>query len=214
MKLLCRALPILFVFSTAVANGQSSWDHYLGNIISDALTTRLTNPRQTGFRVGISNTALDTGMLISGKESQPVVEFVRGYSTERGHNWQLAWSAAEQAETAISQGFHFELMRTRVDSQICPALENAIQSFYLELEAAISGATNSLLHDPEPSQELRVVTTDGTTYPIQVWTGREDITVTADRDVNRSLHAASQTLHSVVSGCSNDAPGKIEEHVF
>ena len=153
-------------------------------------------------------------MLISGKESQPVVEFVRGYSTERGHNWQLAWSAAEQAETAISQGFHFELMRTRVDSQICPALENAIQSFYLELEAAISGATNSLLHDPEPSQELRVVTTDGTTYPIQVWTGREDITVTADRDVNRSLHAASQTLHSVVSGCSNDAPGKIEEHVF
>lgn len=214
MKLLCRALLPILVFATAVAHGQSSWSRYMGNMISDALMMRLTNPRLTSFRVGISNTALDTGMLISGKDSRPVVEFVRGYSSERGHNWQLAWSAAEQAETAVSEGFRFELIRTRVDSQNCPALEDAIEIFYSELETAITGAAISLLRNPEPSQQLRVVTVDGTTYPIQVWTGREGITLTADRDVNKSLHAASQSLHGAVSGCSNDVAGKIEQHVF
>lgn len=186
----------------------------MGEFISDALMMRLTNARLTSFRVGIYNTALDSGILISGKDSQPVAEFVHGYSSERGHNWRLAWTAAKQVENADSEGFRFELLGTRVDSQNCPALEDAIQRFYSELEAAISSATNSLLRSPETSQQLHVVTMDGTTYPIQVWTGREDITVTADRDVNKSLHAASQTLHGVVSRCSNDVTGKIEQHVY
>jgi hypothetical protein len=173
------------------------------------LLTRLSNPKDTNFRVGLVNTAAEFGALISPKQAPPVAEYFRGYSSARGSTWQLSWTARELLES-LADDLKFELIRKSMDSQSCPELEASVARFYAELEYALQSEIS--LTDLPPEIHPERMTLDGTSYAIQIWMGERTLAIYPDRDIDMSLDDASRVLMGIISGCSNALPGTIEEH--
>lgn len=212
MKYLSSALLICSVFFQSCAIGQTSPNQMSGAAIAQALLMSLTNPRGTEFRVGVTNTAAEFGVLLSPKGAEPAVEFLRGYSTERDSGWNLSWTARELLDGA-ARNLTLEVIRTKIISHGCVGLGLAMDRFYSELDAALQ-STISLSEVPQrpASDGIIPVTVDGTSYLIQIWTGERTVIIHPDRDIDEELDNASGALLSLISGCSNTAPGKVEVH--
>lgn len=191
---------------SSIASAQTSLDRRAGRTVSNSFLQQLTNPDGTEYRVGIVNVSAGTGMLLSPEGKLPVVEFIHGHE-----NWLWA-SAAEQLSSSNADYFQFKVIRKAVNLEHCPDLRAVIDTFYSELEEALSAEISLIKLPFKPV--LTEITVDGTFFPIQVWTGENSVTLTPKRDINRDLHRASYNLHRVVSGCSNGIQGVIEDLNF
>lgn len=200
------AAVIIFCLVPLSLIAQPEPPYRLGRIISESFLQRLTNPVNTEYRVGVVNVGASTGMLLSPQDARPEVKFMSG-----NQSWLWA-SAAEQIDSGDSTSIRFEVLSKVIDTTSCVALQDAHDNFYLELNRALSEDITLTSLPTRPA--VGEITVDGTTFPIQIYTGRNHLTIMADRDVNRGLQQASYDLHRIVSGCSNDVDGIIEEHIY
>lgn len=182
--------------------------------MAQRLLMRLANPNGTNYRIGIINTAAEFGALISPQGASPTAESVSGYSSTRGSGWQLSWTARELLE-ASADHVTFEVRRTRVDPQGCPALEEEIERFYGELDSVLREpiSLSALPIPPVFPNGIEEVTLDGTSFIIQIWTNERILAIYPDRDVDRSLDRASGALLGVIGGCVDGLPSTVEEHI-
>src|SRR5690606_32561601 len=97
-----------------------------------------------------------------------------------------------------------------VDAQACPELEDALDRFYTQLEDVLEPSI--LLAELPKKYQPEMITVDGTSYTLQIWTGERTLAIYPDRDVDLELDGGSGALLSVVSRCSNGLPSTIEEH--
>ena len=202
-----RIAAILMVLLVPLAV-HAQWERafFVGRIVSHAFLEKLTNPRGTEYRVGMINSAASTGMLVSPEGARPAVKFMRGNGTP------LWASAALQVDKQQGGAFRFEVINTLVEVNSCPMLEEAHATFYRDLNRVLSEEVPLNVLPVRP--QVDTITVDGTTFPIQIYTGRDFVTIMADRDVDRELHDASYELHLIVSKCSNGVEGAIEEHTY
>lgn len=170
---------------------------------------RLASSKRTEFRVGIINTALEAGVLISPRGALAVAEFFRGYSTDKVSTWNLSWSAREQLDASVDK-LTFEVLRKSIRSRGCSDLRDSLDQFYTELENVLQSSI-SLSQIPQERQ-LQEVIVDGTSYVIQIWTGERVLVIYPDRDIDKELDRVSAELMRVVGRCSNNQPGTIESH--
>ena len=177
--------------------------------MAQSLLTRLSNPKGTDYRVGVVNTAAEFGVLVSPKGASPVVEYFRGYSTARGSERWLSWTATELLDSSPDT-LRFEVIRITIDAQTCPDLEEAVSRFYSELERVLQSQVS--LSDLPPDRHPEFITVDGTSYVLQIWTGEGTLAIHPDRDIDLDMDDASRVLLSTISGCSNGLPSVIEEH--
>jgi hypothetical protein len=99
MRLLVAIAAVVACWSP-ISVAQSTWNQGLGRHVAHDLLMRLTNPRNTDYRVGVINTAAEVGVLVSPKGEPPVAESIRGYSTSRGSGWRLSWTATELLDSS------------------------------------------------------------------------------------------------------------------
>ncbi len=189
--------------------GQRSPNRIAGDHIANGLLMGLANPKSTNFRVGILNTAAEVGVLISPNGALPVVEHFRGYSSDQQSNWNLSWSVREQLDSN-AESLSIEIIRKRIARRGCAQLEEAVNGFYTELENVLQARV--LLTQIPPERPLGEVTVDGTSFIVQIWTGERTLVIGPDQDIDKALHNASFELMRVISGCSDDLSGEIEEH--
>lgn len=209
MRRLIIALLAFTVSWPLTSDAQWSPNRLSGVRMAQELLMRLANPRNTEYRVGIVNTAAEFGVLISPKGASPAVEYFRGYSTERGSVTWLSWTARELLDSAADD-LRLEVVRTTTDIQDCPELDAAIARLYAELEQALQDPI--LLSEVPQEPRPRIVTVDGTSYVLQIWTGARALVIYPDRDIDLALHRASRELLSMVSGCAGRSRGQVEEH--
>jgi hypothetical protein len=209
VRRLIVALLAFTILWPLTSDAQWSPNRLSGVRLAQELLMRLANPRNTDYRVGIFNTAAEFGVLISPKEASARVEYFRGYSTERGSIWQLSSTARELLDSAADD-LRLEVVRTTTDIQDCPELEAAKARLYAELEQALQDpiSLSDIPQEPRP----RIVTVDGTSYVLQIWTGARALVIHPDRDIDLALDGASRALLSMVSGCAARSRGTIEEH--
>ena len=182
-----------------------------GISIAQRLLLRLADPKDTDYRVGIINTAVESGVLISPKDATPSAQYFRGYSSRRESPWKLSWIVRDIIAYSLDN-LSFEVIRQQIDSQNCPNLEEALDQFYLQLEAVLERPILLSELVRKPQQQIEVVSVDGTSYIIQISTSDSTLVINPNRNVDRSLDSISGTLMGVISGCANEAPSEIERH--
>jgi hypothetical protein len=196
------------LFLPSEVSGQNSRNLGLGRAISYEILTRLANPKDSEFRVGVVNVAAEFGALISPQGQSPVAEYFRGFSGARDSTWQLSWTAMELLDS--SEELRFEVIRKTIESRLCPELEEVASRFFAELERALDSEIS--LSELPHQRALETITVDGTWYVIQIWTGERTLAIHPDRDIDKSLDAASGSLLRTVGGCANGVPGTVEVH--
>lgn len=118
MRFLIIALLTIYLCWPSLSLGQRSPNWVAGTNIADGLLMRLTNPKRTDFRVGIINTALEAGVLISPMGAPSMAEYFGGYSTDKVSTWNLSWSAREQLDVSVDR-LAFEVLRKSISSRGC-----------------------------------------------------------------------------------------------
>lgn len=206
----------LFLAIAAVATcwspnsvAQNNWNQSLARHVANDLLMRLTNPKETEYRVGVINAAAEFGVLVSPKGQPAVAESIRGYSSARSSGWQLSWTATELLDSSADD-LVFEVMRKRVTVSSCPEMDVAVREFYAELERTMQAEI--LLSEIPQKRRPETFTVDGTWYVVQIWTGERTIAIYPDRDIDVALDEASRVLASTIGRCSSELPGTVEEH--
>jgi hypothetical protein len=186
----------------------------VGKAVSTTFLLDLTDPRRSGYRIGVVNTQLASGMLLPIQGSEFPIEFIAG-----GDNWLWAQAAAQARSKRPSDPLRLAIDRRSIVQSSCPTFAVAAQRFFTELEATLARPIK-LLEPPPAKHRLtdaegnEQIVLDGTSFLIQVALADATVIVVPDGWSEPALQQATYELHSVVSGCSNSAAPSIEFHDF
>ncbi len=164
----------------------------------------LTDPeRNPGFRVGLVNNALQTGMLLGPQDTSKTVQYLR--STE----FFLWADAARQITNTNTEYFDFEFRKTNLDAENCPGLAGLLESFYANLEASYSAPLGLSEQLPDISGTTEEIVIDGTRYIIQVMADDTKITLMPNNGRTSALHNAAASLEKAAQNCAASVPGTV-----
>ena len=213
LSLTCAAIVALY-FLGAATSAEELPAFGVGKRISTAFLLELTDPHRTGYRIGIVNTEVASGILLRRSDSPTSVQYVDGADS-------FLWAqAAEQLPSVrLEDRLHFRAHRRTFDANTCSDLPPLIAAFQNQLEVVLARHVSVTSSTPVKYRSIDAegheeITLDGTRFWIQVSLADATLIVTPDGSSEPPLQQATTILHSVLSRCANSVKPSTEKHDF